>query len=295
MKKSHRGKFVYGLIFAILLCAASGLATTEAAAQVSAASVAGTYEYKTYKKGEGYDNSLDIEDKGSGNLYVVLAGSYIYTNNGNESMHEAEGAGSARLRGNTAIANLKDEADKTCRATITFAANQATIKIPAVCRFNIMLGGVYKKSRAKSEAHGENQTVKAKPLETSFENIDDILNDFDAHRTGEHLIITDVPADRIEKITADDTTYKGLFIVSSNEGGGVTKEFLASAALVKNLKANAEFEPSSLRVTAVITQTDSSFDVYRMSFATKIEGLDENGAVIWTANGTAPARVKFKD
>jgi hypothetical protein len=113
---------------------------------VSIASVVGKYNYKTYKNGEGYDNSLEITDAGEGKLDVFISGTYNYTNDGNESFHEAEGKGDATFRGNTANATLVDEAGEPCRATITFRANEATVKIPASCQFNIALDGVYKRA-----------------------------------------------------------------------------------------------------------------------------------------------------
>ena len=46
---------------------------------VTATTVAGTYRYKTYRPGkEGYDNTLEIEDKGDGKLHISLYGAYKY-------------------------------------------------------------------------------------------------------------------------------------------------------------------------------------------------------------------------
>jgi hypothetical protein len=47
-------------------------------------------------------------------------------------------------------------------------------------------------------------------------------------------------------------------------------------------------------VSCTLVEFAGEFDVYRTSFATKIEGLDEQGEVSWTANGPEPARLKYK-
>jgi hypothetical protein len=269
--------------------------------QTTAQMVAGVYEYDTYKDGgEGYDNSLEIKDAGDGKLYVFLSGSYIYQIGETQSMHEAEGKGDAQLSGNTAIARLVDEEGKNCRATITFAANQATVKIPDTCHFNIALDGVYKRKSSKTNA-SEKQTsiVKTNLKEIDFDQLSDVVNDFDAHKTGERYVVVDVPATKIGKNSRADgfgnTSYKNLFYLqSTDDDGDVANGFLTSAALVKSLDANMEYEPASLRVTAVLVESVGKFDVYRLSFVTKIEALSDDGSIMWTATGTEPAKVKFQ-
>lgn len=177
MKNTRRNIYIYGLLLLALLigagCNLTNIKAKETAdnrndaqieanfnedkttfetnsaesgeSQITAASVAGTYDYDTYDNGEGYDNSLEIKPAGGNKLYVYLSGSYIYRIGETQSMHEAEGKGDATLRGNVADALLVDEAGKPCRATITFGKSEATVKIPDTCQFNIALDGVYKK------------------------------------------------------------------------------------------------------------------------------------------------------
>ena len=274
---------------------------TDNSEQITAQSVVGTYKYETYKNGEGYDNELEIKDAGDGKLYVFLSGSYIYQIGETQSMHEAEGKGDAQLRGSTAIARLVDEEGKNCRATITFAANQATVKIPDTCHFNIALDGVYKRKSSKTNA-AENQTGNVKTTnlrEIDFDQLSDVVNDFDAHKTGERYVIVDVPAAKIGKNSRADgfgnTSYKNLFYLqSTDDDGDVANGFLTSAALVKSLDANMEYEPASLRVTAVLVESVGKFDVYRLSFVTKVEALSDDGSIMWTATGAEPAKVKFQ-
>jgi len=329
MKKSYRNLYIYGLIFLSLLgnagcnlantkaeqtnaasanvaqieakynndTAAKTDSTDHAESQITPASVAGTYEYDTYKNGEGYDNELEIKDAGDGKLYVFLSGSYIYRIGETQSMHEAEGKGDARLRGNTANATLVDEAGKPCRATIAFNKNEATVKIPDTCQFNIALDGVYKKASSKSVEKPANTTTM-KTREVSFGELADLVNDFDRHKAGERYVVTDVPANKIGKNSRADefgnSSYKNLFYLqATDDEGDVANGFLTSAAMVKSLATNAEYEPATLRVTAVLIESNGKFDVYRMSFVTKIEGLNDDGSVLWTATGTEPAKVKF--
>lgn len=184
MKKSYRNLSIYGLIFLSLLgnagcnpantkaeetntaanvnaprveakykndTASKASSADSGIAQFTSASVAGNYKYEFLKDGEGYDNELEIKDAGDGKLYVSISGSYVYQVGETESIHDAEGKGDARLRGNTADATLVDEAGKPCRAIIVFSKTAANVKVPDSCQFNIALGGVYKKSSSKPE------------------------------------------------------------------------------------------------------------------------------------------------
>jgi hypothetical protein len=269
----------------------------DAESKTTSASVAGTYEYDTDKDGGGYDNELEIKDAGNGKLYVFLSGSYIYRVGETHSFHEAEGKGDARLRGNTANATLVDEAGKPCRATITFRANEATVKIPDTCGFNIALGGVYKRA-APAKSAAKKAVDAPQTREILFAELYDLVNDFDKYKAGERYVVKDVPASKIAKVSRADqfgnTSYKNLFIFEAGDDeGNVANGFMTSKLLVQNLEHNAEREPAALRVTAVLIESSGKFDVYRMSFVTKIEGISDDGKVVWTATGGEPAKVKF--
>jgi hypothetical protein len=64
--------------------------------------------------------------------------------------------------------------------------------------------------------------------------------------------------------------------------------------MVKSLDANMEYEPASLRITAILVESVGKFDVYRISFVTKVEALSDDGSIMWTATGAEPAKVKFQ-
>ena len=322
MKYIYHSVYTYALLFLVLLINAScgfanikadganqsavenngdGAATAQSAnledtPQITAQSVVGTYEYDTYNNGEGYDNSLEITNAGGGKLNVFLSGSYIYKVGETQSFHEAEGKGEATLRGNTANTILVDEAGKPCRATIIFNKTEANVKIPEACRFNIELNGVYKKAKAQP---AEKQAKTApKEREISFDALYDFVNDFDNYKPGERFVITNVPANQIGKNSRADEfgnqSYKNLFYLQpTGDEETVANGFLTSKEMVKSLETNAEIEPSTLRITAVLVESTGKFDVYRTSFVTKVEGLDEDGKAIWTAIGTEPAKVKF--
>ena len=326
MKKSQRSFCIYGFLLASLIGGAgcnlanikaeqtppSNQAKVEAKfndaeiapeqsesneSQISAASLAGTYDYDTYDNGEGYDNSLEIKLAGGNKLYVYLSGSYIYKIGETQSFHEAEGKGDAILNGNVANATLVDEAGKPCRATITFKKNEAAVKIPDSCQFNIALEGVYKKADSKIERPTKKPETKISN-EVSYEKAMDFVNDFDAHKIGEEFVIKDVPTEILNKKTRADefgnASYRNLYYLQ-----GVTDDetpsysFLTSKVMLESLNENAEFEPVILRMSAVNVESRGKFDVYRMPFITKIEALDSEGEIIWTATGGKPAKLNY--
>jgi hypothetical protein len=266
---------------------------------INAASVVGTYQYETEKDGEGYDNSLEVTDAGAGKLYISLLGSYIYKIGETQSMHEAEGKGEAILQGTKANATLVDEAGKPCRATITFAAQRAEVKIPETCQFNVALDGVYQKISAK------NQTVKTKPEiqpaatnEVKYSEVMDFINDFETRKAGEEFIITEVPPAILDrKDRADEfgnKSYKDLFYLQGvTDDDSVSYSVLTSKAMIESLNQNAEYEPVTLQMSAVIVESKGKFDVYRIPFITRIEGLNNDGSILWTASGEKPAKTKF--
>ncbi len=270
---------------------------TKSAPPVTSAAVAGTYTLNTLKNGYGNDNSLEIKNKGNGKIELNFSGTYIYNNSGNESAHEIEAGGDAKLKGNVAAGNLyqnQDDDDK-CLATVTFDANQAQVKLSSGCNFNVSLEGVYKKSNAVKKAAVETSDLR----EVAYDKLDDFTNDIKNHRPGERYLIVNIPAYKIDKTSRADefgnSSYKGLYYLQLNdEDTAVGSAFLTSAAMVKSLNANVdEYEPASLRATAVLVESDGEFDFYRLSFITKIEGLNDDGSFKWTATGAEPARIKY--
>src|ERR1044071_4644385 len=148
---------VHALLLACALTAAAA-SSASAAPQLAPAraSYAGTYNYKTYRPGrEGYDNTLEVEEKGGGRLHVKLSGTYIYKANGEETMHEGGGEGDATLRANIATASVTpDGGDSPCRVLIIFGDGEAGVKADSGCGFNVELDGTYRMKGARPAGVG---------------------------------------------------------------------------------------------------------------------------------------------
>ena len=265
---------------------------------LNASSVVGTYNYDTEKDGEGYDNSLEVTKADDGKLFIYISGSYIYKIDETQTFKEAEGKGDARLRGNRADATLVDEAGKPCRATIVFRGDTANVKIPETCQFNIALGGVYKKVESKPQKQSLTENEKSNLREVGYEKVMDFINDFAAHNVGEEYVIKNVPSEILDKKTRMDqfgnASYKGLFSLEGvTDDDSVSYSVTTSRKMLESLAKNAEYEPVILRMTALTIESKGKFDVYRMPFVTKIEGLDSEGETIWKAEAGKPAKLYF--
>ncbi|MBV9924166.1 MAG: hypothetical protein JOZ96_03930 [Acidobacteria bacterium] len=282
------------LACALLLCAANH-ASARPAPQLSAApaSYAGTYHYKTYRPGkEGYDNTLEVEDRGGGRLHVTLSGSYIYKANGEETMHEGGGEGDATLRGNVATASVKpDGGDAPCRVIIIFEGGEAGVKADTSCGFNVELDGTYRS--AKASAARRAAAAATGPRQVRFDRLPDFVNDHQANKTGSSFVITSVPADKVKLIKP--AGRKGMFYLMLDESDGdAASTFLASSELVKNLRATDTAGVATLRVTAVLVEFVGSFDIYRSSFVTKVEGYGDDGSLLWVVTGAGPVRASMR-
>jgi hypothetical protein len=180
---------------------------------------------------------------------------------------------------------------------ITFRTNEATVKIPGDCQFNIALDGVYKRAAAKPTAKKTKAAPKTHVI--SFAELNDVVNNIAKNKAGERIVVAGVPASAIATVSRSDRfvnkNYKNLFAFEASDEEGRFARFITSKRLAQNLEHNADREPATVRVTAVIIEVVGEFDVDRMSFVTKIEGLGDDGTVIWTADGEEPAKVKFKD
>jgi hypothetical protein len=130
---------------------------------------------------------------------------------------------------------------------------------------------------------------QAAPRQMQYEKLTEYVDDYNARRNGERLIVNHVPL--VKDISRSSA---GLYDLKVNEEGGVGANFVTSAMLVKSLRPHLKSGTTTLRVSCTLVEFAGEFDVYRTSFATKIEGLDEHGEVSWTAAGPAPARLKYK-
>lgn len=299
MKTLNVNAYTFLLLFA-LLCATAHRVSASPAPQLAAAptSYAGTYHYKTYRPGkEGYDNTLEVEDRGGGRLHVTLSGTYIYKANGEETMHEGGGAGDAVLRGNVATASVTpDGGDVPCRVLIIFEGGEAGVRADSSCGFNVELGGTYR--GAKAGAPPKDAYSGAAGLrQVRFDRLSEFVNNHQSNKTGTRYVITSVPAEKVKlvKPAGEGASRRGLFYLSMDENDGdAATSIVTTARLVKNLRAHAGREAATLRVTAVLVEFAGSFDVYRSSFVTKVEGLGEDGSLVWVAAGAEPVKVRMR-
>ncbi|MFL6337490.1 MAG: hypothetical protein ACJ754_29670 [Pyrinomonadaceae bacterium] len=297
MKNLNRKVFTLSLACALVLCAATYVSAGTAPQLAAApASYAGTYHYKTYRPGkEGYDNTLEVAEKGGGRLHVTLSGTYIYKANGEETMHEGGGEGEATLRGNIATASIKpDGGDAPCRVLIIFEGGEAGVKADSSCNFNVELDGTYR--NAKAAASPRAASLDAAGLrQVRFDRLADFVNDHEANKTGMRYVITSVPAEKVKLSKPVGAGHRGMFYLSMDENDGdAATSFVTTAELVKNLRASAAAGAATLRVTAVLVEFVGSFDAYRSSFVTKIEGYGEDGSLLWVATGAGPVKASMR-
>lgn len=300
MKTINVKAYALLLACALLSAAASRVSAVTAAQQLAAASAsyAGTYHYKTYRPGkEGYDNTLKVEEKGGSRLHITLSGTYMYRDNGEETMHEGGGEGDAVLRGNVATASVKpDGGDTPCRVLVIFEGGEAGVKTDSSCGFNVELDGTYKSEKAG--AARKTESVGAAGLrQVRYDKLTEFVNESQLNKTGMHYVITSVPAEKIKSITPHDegANRGGMFTLSFDENDGdASTSFVTTTALVKSLRANAVKDAATLRVTATLVEFVGACDVYRSSFVTKIEGYGEDGSLLWVANGIEPVKVRIK-
>jgi hypothetical protein len=295
MKNLNGHVSTLALACALLLCAATYVAAGPAPQLAANASYAGTYHYKTYRPGkEGYDNTLEVEDKGGGRLHVTLSGTYIYKANGKETMHEGGGEGEATLRGNVATARVTpDGGDSPCRVLIIFDEGEAGVKADGSCGFNVELDGTYRMKGAAPERMG---VGTGGPRQIRFDKLADFVNDHQSNKTGMRYVITSVPAEKVKLSKPLGAGHRGMFYLSFDENDGdASTSFVTTAELVKNLRASSPGAgAATLRVTAVLVEFVGSFDVYRSSFVTRIEGYGDDGSLLWVVTGAAPAKASMR-
>jgi hypothetical protein len=74
-----------------------------------------------------------------------------------------------------------------------------------------------------------------------------------------------------------------LYLMLDENDGDASTAFIASAELVKNLRA-----------TATLVEFVGSFDVYRSSFVTKVEGYGDDGSLLWVVTGAGPLKASMR-
>lgn len=167
----------------------------------------------------------------------------------------------------------------------------------AVCAALVLSAAAFGQTKNNAAKSGAGQASDAPKAETvAYDKVSDFTSDFGAHRVGERFIITDVAATKIAKHSRADrfgnASYKNLFFLEPSDGDDTETYgmLLTSPAMIKSLTDKAAVE--SLRITAVLVESRGRFDVDRMPFVVKIEGVTE-GSVLWTATGAEPLKTKF--
>lgn len=117
----------------------------------------------------------------------------------------------------------------------------------------------------------------------------------DGTRAGQRFVVTDVPpAKSIINYGkgSKKSSVRNLYGIIINKGKETV--FLTSPAMVKNLRTYLKSDAASMRVTCVLIDYIDDYEYPgTLVYATKIEGLDAKGAVLWTANGTEPPQLEF--
>lgn len=132
----------------LLLLLPNGLLPAFSTINFQGINISGKFAYKTYREGKGgFVNSLEISKAEGGRFHVSFEGTYLYLAGTAETFHEGSGEGVGQLKGNVLTANLNDGVGGTCRLTITFSANTATVKPSSICQLNVNPAGVYRKER----------------------------------------------------------------------------------------------------------------------------------------------------
>ena len=129
------------------------------------------------------------------------------------------------------------------------------------------------------------------PRQVQYDQLNEYVNDLKRRRPGERFVVTNVPL--IKEITR--ANQPGLFYITINEEGGVSANFVASSAMARSLRPHLKGEASYYRVTCTLVEFHGGFDVYRSPFATRVEGFNYGGKLIWTVTGAPPARLKFRE
>ena len=122
-----------------------------------------------------------------------------------------------------------------------------------------------------------------------FAKLSEYVGDYEHRRNGDRLIIPDAPV-------ASEVNYvKGYkMYVFAAEDEGVRESFYTSAAIAKSLRQNLNTRAVMMSITCVLIEISSDQDTYRAPFATKIDGINMDGDIVWTVTGPSPAKLKFR-
>ena len=136
-----------------------------------------------------------------------------------------------------------------------------------------------------SSIHAQQRTPKS----IDFDELREYLDDFDKRRAGERIVVNNVPLQPGSK--KHDQTAMTILEAGREDD---SLQLFTSATLAKRLQSRALNGRVRLRLTCTVIELRGEFDVSLSAFVTKAEAINEDGSVVWTTTGTAPARVKYR-
>ena len=134
----------------------------------------------------------------------------------------------------------------------------------------------------------------ATPASIQYGQLAETLQDWTKRKPGEQIAVVDVPL--ITKITpypkSSPAIYRRFHYLQTEAENGVA--FTTSSEMAKSLRSHLPSGAKEVRVHCTVIETDEGDYGYLIPFATRVEGLDEKGAVLWEARGTPPPRLKYQ-
>jgi hypothetical protein len=128
------------------------------------------------------------------------------------------------------------------------------------------------------------------PRTIAFTDLEQYVDDKERRHDGELLIVTDVAA------VGAVTFYKpyGMYTFQPDVTDHAGDTFCTSAALAKSLSRFLKKGAATERIYCTLVQFKDDSEAYRSPFATKVEGLDADGKLKWTAVDPQPIRVNIR-
>jgi hypothetical protein len=136
--------------------------------------------------------------------------------------------------------------------------------------------------------------IHAQRNQVSKINFADLANYIEdsARRDGEKFIVNNVTL--VEKINYDKRYAMYHFSVASLNDEEAGNNFYTSELLIRALRLHKS-DTTYMRISCTLIEFHDDFETFNRAFATKIEGFDWNGKIIWTTIGTAPAKLSFRE
>jgi hypothetical protein len=120
-----------------------------------------------------------------------------------------------------------------------------------------------------------------------YEDLSFYVGDSQNRKTGSCLVVENVPLFTGIQSSGDKFgNAEGLFFLETQTQTNAGGTFLASPVLAERLAHRLKnSEAKVLRVKAIIAEFNSDFEVFRAPVALQVEGIGENGRLVWTVSG----------